>query len=94
MAKDIQSIMWIVLGILFLINFIFMLYYGFNMRASIKPEKLMVSMFMPLWWLNTESLTNMGQQYRSKLLVHMLILGVMLLAALFLWAFGELSSNV
>ena len=94
MTQDIQTILWIALGVLFLINGAFALFYNLHMRASVKPDNLSFSIFVPWWWLDTEVLTDIGQQYRTKYLVHLFIGGIMLLAALFLWAFGELSANV
>jgi hypothetical protein len=94
MTQDIQIIIWVTLGVLFLINGVFALFYNLHMRGSVKPDKLTYSALFPLWWLDTEVLTDIGLKYRIKYLVHLTIGAVLLFAALLLWAFGELNTNV
>jgi len=91
MIQNVQTIIWIALGVLFLINGIFALFYNIHMRASVKPDKLAYSAFVPWWWIDTEVLTDIGRHYRAKYLLHLFISGVLLFAALLVWAYGELN---
>ena len=39
------------------------------MLGSIKPNNIKEGLLSPMWWLNTESLTGKGIEYRKKYLV-------------------------
>lgn len=93
MALNIQTILWITLGISFLINGAYAMFYKFQMHGSVKPEYLSSSMLIGWWWLDTEKLTDIGLQYRTKYLTHLFIGGLIMIVALFLWAYGELSAG-
>jgi len=62
-------IKWGVLVGLFGVNTIVLIYYYLQMLGSIKQNMTKKGLLSPMWWLDTESLTGKGIEYRKKYLI-------------------------